>query len=286
MCAAVSLLAACASGGSSPVAEPSTPVQVAPDVAPAAPVADGLPAELRDGFASADLRARGVAYWMQCVATVARLRSTGTFGAAASAPRAWFCERNAYGVPLGGVYDIDSSFRTVRRLTVVRLDGARPRYLEPLDTARIARTAKLVREVTRAVTPAWNKLGRPFSTVPLIVENGAVEAWVIPRANKARSFVSGGDVGYRLGASGAPELVADRANTWTQLTLPATGTLRIYSSVRDVAAVTDLATARYQHELGREVVVSTPAMVSTLVAGLDEATGARTVWKHTPVKRP
>ena len=49
---------------------------------------------------------------------------------------------------------------------------------------------------------------------------------------------------------------------------------------RDVAAVTDLVTARYHTDLGREVTVHTATMSSTLVSGLDPATGARVVWRH------
>ncbi|MBY0490144.1 MAG: hypothetical protein K2R93_09920 [Gemmatimonadaceae bacterium] len=277
---AATLLAACAKAPAS-APPPPAPAPEAP-VAPAT-AADGLSPVFHEAFAKADARARAITYWMQCVATVARLRAGGTFGAAASAPKALYCERTSDGLPVGGVYDIDSSYRTVRRLSVVRLDGARAKYTDALDTARLARGAKLAREVSKLVTPVWTRKAHPFSVVPIVV-NDTVEAWVMPRPSKARSFVTGGDVGYAAGADGAPVVLEDRTATWTQLTLPATGALTIYSSVKDVAAVADLVTARYQHDLAREVTVSTPAATSTLVAGLDSTTGARVVWKHTPRK--
>lgn len=278
------LLAACTGTVPAPAPE-AQPVPVAPtDSAPAA-TANGLPAGLAEPFAAADARARAITYWMQCAPTVTRLRTEGTFGPAARAPRAVFCQRTADGVPVGGVYDVDSAFTSIRRLQVVRLDGARPRYTEPLDTTQLLRGAKLARDVSRLVTPTWKRRNRPFSTVPIALPDGRVEAWVLPRASRARSYVSGGDMGYTLAATGAPELVADRSATWTQLNLAPTGPLRIYSSVRDVPAVADLVTARYHTELGRTVIVSTPVVESTLVPGLDPATGARLVWKHTPVRR-
>ncbi|MCA0375762.1 MAG: hypothetical protein LCH84_08845 [Gemmatimonadetes bacterium] len=266
----------------------SAPPAAAPPPAPApepavtapAPPVDALPAGFRAAFADADARARALVYGLQCTSNVARLRAGGTFGAAAAAPKAIHCERTADGVPVGGVYDIDSSFRTVRRLALVRLDGGgRVRYTEPVDTARLARGAKLARDVNALVAPAWRRRNRPFTVLP-IAANGAVEAWVLPRATRARAFVTGGDVGYQVGADGTPTLVADRTATWTQLTLPPTGPLVIYSSVRDVAAVADLVTARWYTDLGRSVSVSTPAAVSALVAGLDSATGGRVVWEH------
>mgnify|MGYP007028601114 CR=1 FL=1 len=58
------------------------------------------------------------------------------------------------------------------------------------------------------------------------------------------------------------------------------GALVVRSAERDVAAVTDLVTARYHTDLGREVTVQTTTMSSALVAGLDPATGARVVWRH------
>lgn len=254
-------------------------------VAPSTPT-DAFPAGFRAAFADADARARAIVYGLQCTSNVARLRASGTFGAAASAPRAIFCERSNDGVPLGGVYDIDSTFRTVRRLAVVRLDGGgRVRFTDPLDTARLARGAKLARDVNALVGPAWRRRNRPFTVMP-IVANGRVESWVIPRATRARAFVTGGDVGYAIGTEGAPTVIEDRTTTWTQLNLPANGPLVIYSSVKDVAAVADLVTARWYTDQGRSVSVSTPVAVSALVAGLDSTTGGRVVWEHNPVRRP
>jgi len=279
-------LAACSTGTPTPTPD-AQPVRMAPaDTAPAA-ATDGLPATLRDAFIADDARARTISFWLQCTPTVARLRAEGAFGPAARAPRAIVCQRTADGVPVGGVYDVDSAFTSARRLQMIRLDGARPKYTEAVDTAGILRAAKLARDVSVLVSPAWKKRARPFNVVPVLAANGAAEAWVIPRATKARSYVTGGDMGYTAPASGsgAPTLIVDRSATWTQLNLAPTGPLRIYSSVRDIAAVTDLATARFHAELGRTVTVSTPALESTLVSGLDAATGARLVWKHTPVKR-
>jgi hypothetical protein len=278
-------LAACSARVAPPVPE-AQPVRVAAADTAAAPAADGLPAALREAFAADDARARAISFWMQCTPTVARLRAEGTFGPAARAPRAIVCQRTADGVPIGGVYDVDSSFTAVRRLQLVRLDGARPRYTDAVDTAQIARAAKLARDVSALVSPAWKKKSRPFSVVPVPGPNGTAEAWVIPRPSKARSIVTGGDMGYAATAGArAPTLLVDRSATWTQLNLAPTGPLRLYSSVREVAAVSDLASARFYAELGRPVTVSTPALESTLVPGLDPATGARLVWKHTVLRR-
>ena len=280
----LSLLVVGACAGGTPAASPeAVPVRAAPAEPAPAPDASGLPSGFAEQFAAADQRARAVSFWLQCTATVARLRAEGTYGPAARAPRAVVCERTADGVPVGGVYDIDSAYTTVRRLQLVRLDGARPRFTEPLDTARLARAAKLARDVAVLVRPTWNKRGRPFSVVPVTVADGALEAWVIPRATKARSIVTGGDAGYTRDAAGALQLLADRTATWTQLNLSPTGPLRLYSSVRDVAAVSDLVSARFHAELGRAVTVSTPLVVSTLVPGLDPATGSRFVWQHSRV---
>lgn len=279
--AGISTLAACAAR-TTPVTTDAQPVRMAPpDTAPAAP-SDGLPASFHEQFAEADTRARAITYWLQCVGTVARLRAEGAFGRAAAAPRAIYCTRTADGVPVGGVYDIDSAFKKVSRLQMVRLDGARPRYSDVIDTLRIAREARATREVNRRLTAAWTKRNRPFSAVAVARTDGAVEAWAIPRANKARSIVTGGDMGFLLTAADSLRVIADRSATWTQLNLPAAGPLRIYSSTRDVPAVSDLVTARFQTELGRDVTVSTPLSISTLVPGLDPATGARLVWKHRP----
>jgi len=273
-------LAACSAGTPAPAPD-AQPVRMAPaDTAPAA-TENGLPAALRDAFVADDARARAISFWLQCTPTVARLRAEGVFGPAARAPRAIVCQRTADGVPVGGVYDVDSAFSGLRRLQMVRLDGAQ-------DARRVHGFGVFgAREVSVLVSPAWKKRARPFNVVPVSGANGATEAWVIPRATKARSFVTGGDMGYAAptSSSSAPTLIADRSATWTQLNLAPTGPLRIYSSVRDIPAVTDLATARFHAELGRAVTVSTPALESTLVPGLDPATGARLVWKHTSLRK-
>lgn len=260
-----------------------SPVQVAVDTAPPPP-ADGLSADFHTRFASNDARARAIVYWMQCTATVARLRAEGRFGSAARAPRAIHCSRTPDGVPIGGVFDIDSSFARVQRLSLVRLDGARPAHSDAVDTTAIAAAFHLARDVHRQVNRSWVAKKRPFSVVPIAAP--APEAWVIPRATKARSYVVGGDMGFaRAATPDSLQLIDDHSATWTQLNLAASGPLRLFSSVRDVAAVTDLVTARWYAELGRGVSLSTPAAVSTLEAGFDPATGARLVWRHTPVTR-
>ena len=274
----------CAGSARTAPSEQASPVRALPagtDAAGSAePIADALPAGFREAFAEADSRARTIAFWYQCVGTIARLRAGGTFGPAAAAPRLIYCERTGDGVPIGGVYDIDPAFRTIRRFSTVRLDGARPRYSGAIDTSRVAMEAKLVNDVTRAITPAWNKLGRPFSVVPVPLPGGAMEAWAIPRATKARTFVTGGDVAYARNTDGTARRTVDHTGTWTQLPLAAAGALVVRSAERDVAAVTDLVTARYHTDLGREVTVHTTTMSSTLVSGLDPATGARVVWRH------
>lgn len=284
---------------SAPAPQPeSTPVQVAPPETPAPTVSDGMPPGFADAFGAADFRARAIAFHQQCVPTVARLRAAGRFGTAASAPRLIFCERDTDGVPVGGVFDVDSAFRTPRRLTAVRLDGDRAKYLSPLDTAQILQRARLARDVTRAVTPVWNRLKRPFTVIPLTLADGTHEGWVIPRATRANAVVFGGDAAYVFssGASGgagsgastgnapAVQQIVDRTKTWMQVALPAKGPVRITSAEPSVAAVSDLASARYLTDLGREVTVTTATASSILVPGLDPATGARVVWKHTPVR--
>ncbi|WP_396213879.1 hypothetical protein [Gemmatimonas sp.] len=281
---ATALLGGCASAPP-PATTASRPVAIAPvDSAPPAPT-DGLSASFHTAFDSADTRARSIAYWLQCVPTIARLRADGSFGAAARAPRGIYCQRTADGVPIGVVYDVDSAFNAVRRVQALRLD-TRAAYAEPLDTALLLRAIKLARDVSAQVSPQWAQRRRPFSVVPITTANAATEAWVIPRATKARSVVTGGDVGYAAPASGrTPTLLEDRTTTWTQLNLAPTGTVRLYSSTREVPAVSDLVTARYYAELGRPVTVSTPAVISELSSGFDAATGSRIVWKHTPAQR-
>jgi hypothetical protein len=268
-----------------PAELPSTPVQMAPPE-PAAPAStDGMTPSFTDAFAAADLRARAIAFYQQCVPTVARLRAAARFGAAAGAPRVIFCARDAEGVPIGGVFDVDSAFKTPRRLAAVRLDGDRPKYAGVLDTAAIVAHAKLARDVNKVVTPVWAKLKRPFTVIPVTVADGAHEAWVIPRATKAGSMVIGGDAAY-VAAAGATSVqqTVDRTKTWMQVALPARGMVNITSAEPSVAAVTDLASARYYTELGREVTVITTTATSTLAPGLDPATGARVVWKHQPTR--
>lgn len=284
VCATALAGVSCAGSSRTPPIEPPVPVRALPAGGPgsgsAVPIAESLPAGFPEAFADADGRARTIAYWYQCVGTIARLRAGGTFGPAAAAPRAIYCARTTDGVPIGGVYDIDPAFRTVRRFSTVRLDGARPRYTGPIDTTRVAMEAKLVNDVTRAITPAWTKLGRPFSVVPVPLADGGMEAWAIPRATKARTFVSGGDVAYARNPDGTVNRTVDHTSTWTQLPLAADGMLMIRSAEREVAAVTDLVTARYYTDLGRVVTVHSNTMSSTLVSGLDPATGARVVWRH------
>jgi hypothetical protein len=261
---------ACAGSARTAPLEQASPVQALPagaDTAGSAK-ADALPPGFREAFAESDSRARTIAFWYQCVGTIARLRAGGTFGPAAAAPRVIYCERTDDGIPIGGVYDIDPAFRTVKRFSTVRLDGARPRYSGAIDTARVAMEAKLVSEVTRVITPAWAKLGRPFSVVPVPLTGGGMEAWAIPRATKARMFVTGGDVAYVRNADGTARRIVDHTGTWTQLPLATTGPLTVTSAEREVA-------------------VFTTTIRSALVSGLDPATGARIVWQHAakPVAR-
>ena len=264
----------------------STPPAAADGAAADGAAADGLPATFLADFAVADARARGIAYWLQCVPTLARLRAEGRFGPAARAPRSIYCARTNDGVPIGGVYDVDSAFRVVRRLTVLRLDGARPAYTQPLDTVAITREAKLARDVNKAIAATWAKQRRPYSVVPFTRDSGRVlEAWVVPRATRTRMIVTGGDMGYRGDADGTMTLLVNRQATWKEVPLAASGPLRIVSAATDVAAVSDLVTARYQTELGRQVSIATSTVMSVLEPGFDPTTGARVVWKHALIRR-
>jgi hypothetical protein len=275
--------AACAGSTAAPVPD-ATPVQLAPaDSAPSLP-ADGLSPAFHEAFTAADTRARGVAYWMQCVPTIARVRASGTFGPAAQAPRGIVCLRTGEGMPIGGVYDVDSNFTALRRVRFIRLTDRAP-HTEAVDTAQLLRALHLARNVGAQIAPAWRKRNRPYTVVPLILAGPQLEAWVIPRATKARSLVPGGDMGFSATASQAPQLLDDRSATWTQLNLAPSGPVRIYSSTREVPAVTDLASARYHAELGRAVTVSTPAAISTLAPGFDPATGSSFTWTHRPAAR-
>ncbi|AMW06362.1 hypothetical protein [Gemmatimonas phototrophica] len=278
-------LAACAGSTAAPAPD-VTPVQLAPaDTAPLRP-ADGLPATFHDAFAAADARARAVAYWMQCVPTVARLRAGGTFGPAARAPRGIICVRTTEGVPIGGVYNVDSNFTALRGVRFIRLTDRAP-HTDALDTVPLLRALHLARNVSAQVAPAWRQRNRPYTVVPLVLAGPRLEAWVIPRATKARSLVTGGDMGFSATVTSTltPLLLDDRSATWTQLNLAPTGPVRIYSSTREVPAVTDLASVRYHAELGRTVTVSTPAAISTLARGFDPGTGSSFTWTHRPVAR-
>lgn len=242
--------------------------------------AQPLPDSVRTAFDSADGRARALAYWLQCVPTIARLRAAGQFGEAATAPKLIHCERLSDGVPIGGVFDVDSSLRTVTRLQLVHLDGDRREYTAPVDTVRVAAEVRLVRAVTQRLGDAWRRQNHPFSAIPIARAGGDSEVWVIPRANRARMVVTGGDMGFVAGADGSLQVIADRSATWTQLPLPADGPLEIISTAPLVPAVSDLLTARYQAELGRTVSVRTSVLMSRLVPGFDPVTGARFVWEH------
>jgi hypothetical protein len=245
--------------------------------------AQSLPADFAVAFDSADTRARALAYWLQCVPTIARLRADGRFGPAATAPRLIHCTRRADGVPIGGVFDVDSSVRTVSRLQLVRLDGDRGAFLGDVDTAQLAAAERLVRAVTQRLGDAWRRQNRPFSAIPIVSAAGEHEVWAVPRANRARMIVTGGDIGFAIGANGALQVLADRTATWAQVPVPIDGPIEIESASSRVPAVADLVVARYHAELGRTVSVRTSAVVSRLVPGLDSATGARVVWEHAPV---
>jgi hypothetical protein len=274
--AAVIAISGCASGGARVDEEAVTAVKaLPPDTMPSTDIA-GMPRGFGAEFAMADARARRVLYHQQCAAAVPTLRARGKFGTAASAPRAVYCARTADGIPLGGVYDIDSGYTKARRLTVIRLDGAQPRWTQPIDTARVAKTALLSRDAARAVTTERRGKNRPFTVLPLYADSGAIEAWVMPRA--AKGVVIGGDIG--VAESGR---VADRTSTWRAMTIPTAGVVTIRSAESGVAAVSDLVVARMLAERGRDVVVVTSVATSALVPGQD-ASGSRFTWQHAPTR--
>ena len=276
------LCAACVSGGAK--VEPGTGARaLPPDTMPPAPTAGAMSAAFMTAFNNADARARSLVFHNECATTVQRLRGTGSFGAAAAAPKLVFCERTSDGVPIGGVFDIDSAYIKVRRLTVVRLDGTRPRYTDAIDTARVAAEARLARDVTREVTPSQKKLSRTFTVVSITPKDGAMEAWVMPWPTKARSVITGGEIAMMRDASGALRRTVDHTATWKTVSVAATGAVKLQSAEREVAAVSDLAAARGLADLGRLVSVQTGAAWSTLVPGLDEATGARMKWEHSRI---
>lgn len=235
-------------------------------------------------FTTADTRARAVLYWQQCTTTILRLRASGTFGPAARAPRLVHCERTAEGEPVGGVFDVDSTYAKARRLMLVRLDGTRPRYTSDADTVRIAQAARLVRDVTREISAATRRQARPFTVVPVLPGDGTMEAWVIPlSAQGGRTAVQGGDIAMVRGAAGALTRIIDRSITWKVITLPASGAVRIMSAEREIPAVSELAIARGLAERGREVSITTTVSTSALLPGADPS-GARFHWEHARAK--
>lgn len=275
--AAAVCLSACASAG---VKEPTQPVRALPAETAPAPASDGFPAGFKDAFAAADARARLIVYNQECTATVLRLRASGVFGAAASAPKSAYCVRTADGLPIGGVYDIDSAFTKVRRLSMIRLDGVRPKYTEPLDTARIAAEAKLVRDITRDVSAGWKLLKRPFFVAPVSLPDGVLEGWVIALPTKAKSAIMGGELGMVRSSAGGLDRTVDHLATWKQVTIAPTGPVKLQSTERDVAAVADLVVARGLAEVGRAVTLNTSSVTSTLVSAVDPASGSRFTWEH------
>ncbi len=277
-------LSACASSGAKPAAEPESAVRVLPpDDTPPPPPVDGMPSGFRTAFTAADARARAAVYSNQCVATIVRMRAAGSFGPAAAAPKLLYCERTADGVPLGGVFDVDSAFTRARRLMVVRLDGARPRYTGAVDSVRVAQEAKLVRDITREVTPGMTKLGRVFRVVPMLQADGTLEAWVIPWPSLLRTAVLGGDIAMVRAADGRLRRIVDRTATWKVVPVATSGPVVLTSTEHDVPAVADLVVARGLADQGREVTVTTAVARSALVSGIDPTSGARLVWQHTLV---
>ena len=277
-------LAACASAGTSAV-EQSAPVRMLPpDAAPAEPV-DNMPAGFRPAFARADARARRLVFAQECAAMVTRLRASGTFGAAAAAPKAIYCTRTVDGVPVGGVYDVDSAFTRPRRLTLIRLDGARPRFTEAVDTAAIAGEARMVRDITREVGPGWRAIKRAFVVVPIVSDSGVAEGWVLTQAPRPRTAVLGGDVAFVRNGEGRLVRIVDHLGTYALAPIPAAGPVRLVSAEAEVPAVADLVAARGLADIGREVSVRTALAISQLVPRVDPATGARFSWEHSRTPR-
>lgn len=282
---ALAALSACASAPKAPPGPVETGVRVLPPGAEPPPPPDRMPAGFRAAFGANDTRARAIAFYQACAATVSRLRASGTFGPAPRAPRLFHCERTADGVPVGGVFDIDSAFTKVQRLALVRLDGDRPRYAERVDTGRIARQAQVARDANREVAATWRKQGRPFFIVPYSPAQGPAEAWVIPYPTRVRSVIMGGEVAFARAATGAVSRLVDRSAAWKQVTLPAEGPVVLASAEADIASVADLVVARGLADQGRMVTVTTRTARSSLVPGLDPETGARVVWEHVPLPR-
>ena len=271
----------CASSQGKATNENVRPASVLPSDTTPMPPTNGMPIGFSVTFAAADARARAAIFQIQCAATVPRLRAIGSFGAPASAPRNVYCERNADGVPLAGVFDIDTGYSRARRLIMIRLDGARPRYTGAIDTTRVALVARLVRDITRDVSPAWRRLARPFTVVPLPQSDGTVEGWVIPLSTRAGREILGGDVAFVRAADGRLQRTVDRFASWKLITVPRVGMVSLSSAEREVAAVADLVTARALAERGRDVSVTTTIARSALVPGLDPS-GSRFHWEHAP----
>lgn len=275
----VTITTACASGGK-PADDDARPVRALPPDTAAAPPADGMPTGFGVAFGAADARARAIVYYQQCSATVVRLRASGSFGTPASAPRTVYCERNADGLPLGGVFDVDTSYTRARRLTIIRLDGARVRFTGAIDTARVAQGARLTRDVTREIAAVSRRAGRSYSVVPLTQADGTIEGWAIPVSTRgARTAILGGDMAFVRDATGVLRRTVDHTATWKLITVPTAGLVRLASAERDVAAVSDLSVARSLAERGRDIVVTTTIAKSALIPGLDPS-GSRYRWEH------
>jgi hypothetical protein len=212
---------------------------------------------------------------------VLSLRARGRLGPAAGAPRTVHCARTADGIPLGGVYDVDSSFARVRRLVVVRLDGAQPRWTAPLDTAAIARAAKLARDAEPMFRARYRLAKRSYQALSIGLDDGTLEAWALPVGAGGRAATLGGEMGVARRADGTTSPVADRVAAWRSWIPPATGVAEVASRESDVAGVQELLVARRLAELGRDVRVRTPTAVSTLAPGQD-ASGSRFTWTHAP----
>jgi hypothetical protein len=281
---AAALLAACASAPKAPPGPVETGVRALPPGAEPPPPPDAMPAGFRAAFGANDTRACAIAFYQACAATLSRLRASGIFGPAARAPRLFHCERTPDGVPIGGVFDIDSAFARVQRLALVRLDDARPRHTDRVDTARIARQAHIARDASREIAAAWRKQGRPFFIVPYAPAQGPVEAWVVPYPTRLRSVILGGEVALARAGTGVSRLL-DRTAGWRQVPVPAEGPVVLASAEAEVATVADLVVARGLAEQARQVTVTTRAARSSLVPGVDPETGARVVWEHMPGAR-
>jgi hypothetical protein len=102
----------------------------------------------------------------------------------------------------------------------------------------------------------------------------------MPLATKAKSTVTGGEIGFIRAETGGLTRTVDHLATWKLITIPPAGPIKLVSAEREFAAVADLVAARALADLGRAVTVNTTVITSALVAGLDPATGARMVWEH------